>query len=651
MSGILLRSACLFVFLYRAAAQQPDVDSQIQEHFIAAQSAQRSGDLDTAAREYRAILALKPDFAEIRMNLGLVLHAQNKFDQSANALAKSLKVKPGQFAAMLFQGINYCKLGRPVEAVPFLTTAAAEQPANKQARFWLGTALIEFGKPARAVLELEKAAETLRDDVDILQLLGEAYQKASREESEQVKDLAPASVERRLLLAESFLSQQELMASEIYYRKLLEQGSPPAGTHLGLGTILLRQGKVEEGVEQFEAELRADSYSVEAYCGLAEGFLMEGRLPEALVQLRSARNIRPDQAIACVESAGTPTESLPDTLRARYQAAIEEWSKPAARPEPAETLGLVLAYTRIGESAEAQKQLETMRLPAPSAIPEPASRSASLESVRKRQYEAAIGGLSRHLKAQPQDVEARFALAQSYLGTHQPAQAARELRRVLERDPKHVSAHLWLGKSYRDLSLATFERIITLQPDSYRTHQLLAQAYEAKNQDDKAITEYRAALVARSSLPGLHLGIGRVHLKNLRLEEAALEFQKELGINPFDPDANTDLGGIYVNQDQPEKAVPLLERALQVQPRLTEAHRRLGKAYYGVGQYNKAEAELQKAAAADGDGSTHYLLARTYRQLGRTREAEEALATVARIKAAKLKQAQDRAERVRQLDR
>ena len=85
--------------------------------------------------------------------------------------------------------------------------------------------------------------------------------------------------------------------------------------------------------------------------------------------------------------------------------------------------------------------------------------------------------------------------------------------------------------------------------------------------------------------------------------------------------------------------------------RLTEAHRRLGKAYYGVGQFNKAEAELQKAAAADDDGSTHYLLARTYRQLGRTREAEEALATVARIKAAKLKQAQDRAERVRQLDR
>jgi uncharacterized protein HemY len=94
-----------------------------------------------------------------------------------------------------------------------------------------------------------------------------------------------------------------------------------------------------------------------------------------------------------------------------------------------------------------------------------------------------------------------------------------------------------------------------------------------------------------------------------------------------------------------------LERALKVQPSMTEARRRLGKAYYGIRQYEKAELELKKAVADDDDGSTHYLLARTYRQLGRTREAEDALLMVTRIKATKLKQAQDRAERVRQLDR
>src|SRR5258708_35001086 len=79
------------------AAQQPDSDTQVEQHFLAAQSAQKSGNFDTAIREYQAILALKPDFAEIHMNLGLVLHAQGEFDESAAALDNRLKVKPELF--------------------------------------------------------------------------------------------------------------------------------------------------------------------------------------------------------------------------------------------------------------------------------------------------------------------------------------------------------------------------------------------------------------------------------------------------------------------------------------------------------------------------------------------------------------------------
>ena len=37
----------------------------------------------------------------------------------------------------------------------------------------------------------------------------------------------------------------------------------------------------------------------------------------------------------------------------------------------------------------------------------------------------------------------------------------------------------------------------------------------------------------------------------------------------------------------------------------------------------KAEAALKLALKEDEDGSTHYLLARTCKQLGKTREAEE----------------------------
>src|SRR5438552_18534410 len=192
--------------------------------------------------------------------------------------------------------------------------------------------------------------------------------------------------------------------------------------------------------------------------------------------------------------------------------------------------------------------------------------------------------------------------------------------------------------------------MVSLQPDSYRAHQMLGASYEARKRYDDALAEYRAALQAKPDLPGLHLAIAHVHLKNLRLEEAAAEYERELGINPLDPGANTELGGIFVNGDRPERAIALLERALRVRPDRIEARRRLGKAYYRLGLYAKAEAELKQAAAADDDGSTHYLLARTYRSLQRLKEADEALQMVTKIKAAKLQQALERAERVRHID-
>src|SRR5438445_662338 len=227
------------IFWCFLAGQQLDIDSQIQQHFLAAENAKRSDNLDTAAREYQAIIDLKPDFAEIHMNLGLGLHAQNKFDQSAIALGKSLKLKPGVFAAMLFQGINYCKLGRPTQAVPLLSKAAAEQPANKQARFWLASALSDSGRAVEAVIELEKASESLH----------------------------------------------------------------------------------------------------------------------------SALKIRPDQAFTSLETADALGEYMPDSLRIRYQSALDEWSKPGAGSDPAVTLGLALAYARVGRAEEGRRQLQSMPSP------------------------------------------------------------------------------------------------------------------------------------------------------------------------------------------------------------------------------------------------------------------------------------------------
>src|SRR2546429_3108308 len=53
-----------------------------EEHFGSAQAAEKSQDYSTAEREYKAVLALKPDFAEVHMNLGLVYQLQDRIPEA-----------------------------------------------------------------------------------------------------------------------------------------------------------------------------------------------------------------------------------------------------------------------------------------------------------------------------------------------------------------------------------------------------------------------------------------------------------------------------------------------------------------------------------------------------------------------------------------
>jgi len=92
--------------------------SAIESHFSAAQKAQQDKDYATAEREYRAVLTLAPDFAEVHMNLGLVYQLQARSTEAMAEFRRALKVKPGLTGANFFLGVDYCKLGDGGKAYP-----------------------------------------------------------------------------------------------------------------------------------------------------------------------------------------------------------------------------------------------------------------------------------------------------------------------------------------------------------------------------------------------------------------------------------------------------------------------------------------------------------------------------------------------------
>jgi Tfp pilus assembly protein PilF len=94
----------------QSAPASGEESSTIEAHFSAAQQAQRDKDYAMAEREYRAVLALAPAFAEVHMNLGLVYQLEDRSTDAMAEFRSALKIKPELAGANFFLGVDYCKL-------------------------------------------------------------------------------------------------------------------------------------------------------------------------------------------------------------------------------------------------------------------------------------------------------------------------------------------------------------------------------------------------------------------------------------------------------------------------------------------------------------------------------------------------------------
>ena len=110
-----------------------------QDHFTAAESAQKNQEYSTAEQEYRAVLTLRPDFAEAYMNLGLILQLEGRTGEAMREFRNALKRNARLAGANFFLGVDYCQQGDGQQAIPYLKAAAAIEPTRVDILSWLAT--------------------------------------------------------------------------------------------------------------------------------------------------------------------------------------------------------------------------------------------------------------------------------------------------------------------------------------------------------------------------------------------------------------------------------------------------------------------------------------------------------------------------------
>ncbi|HEX4951085.1 MAG TPA: tetratricopeptide repeat protein [Blastocatellia bacterium] len=340
--------------------------------------------------------------------------------------------------------------------------------------------------------------------------------------------------------------------------------------------------------------------------------------------------------------------SSPEQLAARFKEATEAQRQGRfddAAAAYADVLkmrpNLAEAYVNYGLVRHEQRQFsEAVKLFEKALALKPSLANAHLflgiSYYSLNQFDAALKALVEATRLLPQDARAWMWLGVAEMAADQPEAAAKHLDQAAALQPTDIDILYHRGRAHFKLSQASYQQMFKLDPKSVRVHQVLAQSYQEAGREADAIAEYELALKAAPTLPGVREALGSLYWKNNRMDEAEKMFEQELQLDPHNALVMYKAGSMRVERGQPERGLPLLEAAVKQHQELIDAYYYLGKAQALLNQNDAALVHLKRAidggATRELVESSWYQLARLYRKLGRSAEAQTAMETFQQLR-------------------
>ena len=332
----------------------------------------------------------------------------------------------------------------------------------------------------------------------------------------------------------------------------------------------------------------------------------------------------------------------------KFAEAAEEYRALLKRKpdyvEAQANLGVVLA--RLGKYEEAVAAYTAALKLAPQLTP--IQLNLGIAHYRAGQMQQAADVLQKFLQHTPNSVQARqlYGLALATLG--RDAEAIEQITPTLDAASPDAAVLYTLGLSQLRAGKAgfraTLERLATFPAGLPALHLLQGQAFLRDLEFEQALEELNEAKKLNADLPRLHYALGLAHLKLAHNQEALANFAEEAKRNPRDYLTLYHLAFTQEATDQLDPALQSTNIALQIDPQSTEANALLSKILSRQGKNADALPPLERAVAKDpNDPVKRYMLARLYRQLGRTTDANREFAEVQRLKAEQLKNDRARA--------
>jgi len=227
------------------------------------------------AREYpeaeeaaRRAIALKHDYPNAWINLGMAQKNQGRPEEAARSLETAVGLDPGYYLSHYNLSVFYMDQGELEKALAHVNKSLEICPGYRDAMLNHAVILARSGN-------LEKAEEELRDLIRKAPLAGAFYNLGLVEETKGNRVQAGR-----------------------WYARALEADPSDQKTRYNLATLLARQGQVREAAALFDIVLRHEARNVKALVNLGHTLALLGRKEEARLVYEKALRLEPQNGNA-----------------------------------------------------------------------------------------------------------------------------------------------------------------------------------------------------------------------------------------------------------------------------------------------------------------------------------------------------------------
>lgn len=347
--------------------------------------------------------------------------------------------------------------------------------------------------------------------------------------------------------------------------------------HLNLGAVLVRLGRLDEGIAHYRQALNIERYYVRAHNNLGIALRDQGKLDEAIAHYYTALKINPEKAdiynnlALALKDKGNLDEAI-----SHYRKALE---RNPSSGEVHNNLGIALRER--GDLDEAITHYEkALRL---DPLLSDAHFNLASALTRQGRLNLAIRHFSEVLRLNPDDGQTHHSLGNALAQQGKLDRAIEHLSRALEIKPNFVEAHSNLGlvlatKGKFPEAISHYERALEIEPDFAEAHNNLGLALVKKGNLHEAISHYERALRIEPESPDVLMNLGNALVQHGKLDQAVEPLSRALEIKPDFAEAHNSLGIALARQGKLEEAIVHFSEALRLKPDYGEARHNFGLA-------------------------------------------------------------------------